>query len=515
MQAIDFSLYAPITSTTENPINTNKVYTLLALTNNQDIPTTNTLIKFGSSDEVGAFFGLSSNEYLRSIKYFSSYLGAQGIPPYIYFGKFISEDISPYLKSGVVSDPASKLTELKTITSGNLTYVIDGTSYSSTAINLSAATSLSNVAALIKAKILADHPSLTFFDIEYDGQNNIFVVSTTEVGDGKTLDYFSSTPSTGLATSLQLTKETNAILSQGATAKSVPDNLQALKSKLTDQFTFVFTDDMGGYLTQDVNFAFATWVGQQNDRFNSLVWSNEVALRSLTDTTSIWYRITQAEVKNCSIFDEVLYNNSERCFAYAGVFGSVDLSQTDSVMTAAFKSQDGLIPSVDDTEIANILNQKGINYYGVVTVEGGSIQTNIFYGGFLTGIWQFSDNLMDKVWVNYQVQTNLLRLQTTLPQIGSDKKGDAKIRIAISQAIQTALDNGIIAVGVIFDPIESLDILTKYGVSSQELTKNGYIILKNASTAFLRKNRMSPKWSIVYVRDSAVQFIPINTDTRY
>ncbi len=509
--SISFSVFNPITSIVENNISNAKIFAGLALTNNILIPTTNQMLKFISLDAVGDYFGLSSVEYARARKYFAAYSTAETTPAYIYFGKFISADIAPYLRSGKITNPTDKLTEIQAISSSSISVIVNGTTYATTLIDLSASTSLSNAATLLTSAITTAHAPLVTegFSITYDGVSNTFLSSLTTTGTSETMSYFTG----ALALVFNFTLANGAILSQGADAQSVPDNLQRLKPVFTDQFSIMFTDNMSGFITDAENVALAQWVSDQDSKYNSLVWDNEVALESATDTTSIWYQITQAGIENCSIFDEVNLDNSDRVFAYAGIIASLDLTQLNSAITPAFKTQDGLDPSVSDTDIAVILNTKKINYYGNVGISGSPTVLNFFYGGYTTGKWGYTDNLVGQVWIAYQCNIAIARLFTSIGQVINDPDGAGLVRASLTDAVETAVFNGIIAKGVNFDTATQLYIKTRYGINPVDLTNNGYVIINSPSTPSQRQNRISSVWSILYVKGSAIQFLPIRTDT--
>lgn len=516
MAAIDIGLYIPVTNTVSNPLNNAKSFAGLALSTSPYIPTSNPILQFTNLDDVGAFFGTSSTEYASARKYFASCVTAINFPPYIYFGLLTPSATSAILFGGSLTNPTATLTALQAITSGNLTVVLNGTSYATTAINLSSATSLSNAAILIETAIATAHPAIsTDFSIDYDGVRNRFTFSNLMTsGASNTTNYFSSS-SGNLATLLQMNQATNAVISNGSDAKTLTQNLTDLKGDFTDQFSIFFVDSDAGGDTPAKNLELAQWVSDQGDKYWSLVWSNEIALESLTDTTSVWYLITQAGINNCSIFDEVLYNNSDRVSAASGIFASVDLTQPNSAITLAWKQQDGLLPSVVNTSVAAILGQKGINYYGKVAFTGAPLTQDFFYPGAITGKWVFVDNLVGAVWIAYQCQFEVADVFLSVGQVPIDPDGQGQVRSALHTALEGSKANGIIATGLTFDTATSIEIKTTFGIDSIELTNNGYAILNTLPPAGLRKLRVSSPWYVLYTKGSAYQFLPINTRTYF
>lgn len=522
--AIDISTYIPVNSSVQNILSGRKIFAGIGLTINPLIPTTTPILQFTSSSAVSAYFGSSSNEYAAAVKYFATSTSATSKPQYIYFGKYVLDAIAPYLRSGVVSNTATKLTALQAITAGVMTVTVNGVAYSTTGIDLSAAASLTAVATALTTAIRTANAALVTadFTITWDATFKQFVASIPGTGATKTMNYFSSV-STNLATILQFTLAQNAVLSQGQNATSPADNMTNLSVGFTDQFSIIFVDTLGGDLDDTINFGVATWVSAQGDRYSHFLWSNEVALESQSDTTSIWYQVNQAGLNNISIFDEVLYNNSDRAFAAAGIFASVDLTQPNSAITLAFKTQTGLLPSVTSTAIAQILdgpgtvnpNGKSINYYGNVGIGGTNNQVNWFYGSYTTGKWTYIDNLVAQIWIAIQFQTSLANLFGSVGQVPNDPDGQGQIRSVLTAAANDCITNGIIAVGVVFDASTVQEIKTDFGVNAQELTNNGYVIVNSASSQALRQIRESSPWFFLYVKGSAIQYLPINTKTYY
>lgn len=517
---IPVSNYIPVTSNVNNALSSKKVFAGISLTANTLIPTTDIVKKFTSLAEVGDFFGNPSLEYTAARQYFASKKGVPYIPPYIYFGKYIVAEIAPYLRSGANANTATLLTTLKAITSGDITVKVNGTSYPTTGINLSTATSLSQVATLLTAAIVTANTELdssgSNFTITYSGTSNQFTASIPATGNSATMDYFTSTNVvTGLATVMRFTLATNAVLSQGSDALSPQENMTQLSAQFTDQFSIFFNDTMGGLLTDVINLAIAQWVSDAGDAYNFNCWSNEIALESATDTTSIWYLVTQAQLNNTSIFDEVLYNTSDRAAAAAGVFAAIDLTQSNSAITLAFKQQDGLLPSVNNGTIAKILDAKKINYYGAIGIQGTSTVINWFYGGYTSGKWSYIDNLVGQIWIALQSQINLVKTFTAAGQVANDPDGQTTIRTGLTQACEDAITSNIIVKGLTYDTQTAAEVLTNYGANIQELTNTGYIILNTLATQAVRQTRASSVWGILYAKGSAIQYVPINTTTFY
>ena len=124
----------------------------VGLTLNELMLTTNTRVPIGQILEcppgasVGNYFGATSNEATEAAVYYKGYNGATASPSNLLFAQYPTAPVGAYLRGGNIS--TLTLAQLQAI-SGVLTVTIDGTPTTSSAINLSAATSFSNAAELI------------------------------------------------------------------------------------------------------------------------------------------------------------------------------------------------------------------------------------------------------------------------------------------------------------------------------------------------------------------------------
>jgi hypothetical protein len=181
-------------------------------------------------------------------------------------------------------------------------------------------------------------------------------------------------------------------------------------------------------------------------------------------------------------------------------------------MTLAWKSQEGLIPTVTSTAIGKILNAKGVNYYGSYKLSGGKTLFNFFQTGGISGFWSFIDNLMAQVFISAQIQGDLAILFTSTPQVTSSD-GLSEINTTITSSMEKVVATKLVAKGLTFSPATAQSVLSTYGVSINELTVNGYIIRNDLPTEIQRKLRTSSTWFVLYVKNSAINILPINTVT--
>jgi Protein of unknown function (DUF3383) len=133
----------------------------LVLTTSNRVPI-GTVQSFPDALSVGDFFGLNSPEYGVAQVYFAGFTGASITPASLLFAQYPSavQGAYPILFGGPLGDQIT-LAQLKALAPGTLTIVVNGTSYTSTSINLASATSFSNAASIIQTALGVNDASFT------------------------------------------------------------------------------------------------------------------------------------------------------------------------------------------------------------------------------------------------------------------------------------------------------------------------------------------------------------------
>ena len=200
-----------VVGTGGNPLSLSTVI----LTEDTSIPI-GTVRPFTSADSVKSWFGETSPEGDAAIIYFLGFDKKTITPSTLWFSQYPTANVAAYLRSGKL---AMTLQKLQTF-SGTIAFVVNGASQTSSAINLSAATSFSNAASLIQA-------ACTGITCAYDVQRDAFVITSTLTGVASTMTYCTTGT---LANNLMLTEALGAVLSQGANAATNPATYAQLTS---------------------------------------------------------------------------------------------------------------------------------------------------------------------------------------------------------------------------------------------------------------------------------------------
>ena len=142
-------------------------------------------MSFSTAKEVGAFFGYESNEYNVAAQYFTGVNNQTKTIKTVWFGRDLTAVGSAWIRGGVSPDLAT----LKAITNGAFNISLNGSDVAITGVDLSAATSFSDVATTLTAEF-------TNAAVTYNTVLKQFVITSTLTGASSTIGY-GSAPSAG------------------------------------------------------------------------------------------------------------------------------------------------------------------------------------------------------------------------------------------------------------------------------------------------------------------------------
>ena len=166
------------------------------------------VLSFASAADVGAYFGLTSNQYAEAQVYFAGFTNASLRPGAMLFAQYNQTAAAGWMRGGNVSQvPLATLDAL----SGELKMYVAGTEYTSGAITLTALSSYSAIAAAIQSAFSTFAGTIT-----YDSTAGAFLFTTTGTGATETI----TTAISQTATSLTSTTS-GKVLTAGATTGTI------------------------------------------------------------------------------------------------------------------------------------------------------------------------------------------------------------------------------------------------------------------------------------------------------
>lgn len=534
------------------------------LTNGTRVPV-GTIASFTSAAQVTAYFGAGSTEALVGEKYFNGFDNSPVKPAQILFVQYPTATVGvpAYLRGGVVS--AMTITQLQAVTVGTITLTIDGVAVTSGTINLSAVTSFSDAATAITT-------ALNYFDAQVTASiagNTMTVTAVTSgalavgqvisgagvtagttitalgTGTGGTGTYtvsatqtvastaikggqavatydtiagafiitagtpgatsnITATNSNATANGLKLSLGTGAVTSQGA-ALGVPGTaMDAIIAQTQNFATFATLQKPSVFDMVD----FSKWANDHDARYVYVMWDSDITATTAGDT-SAGARIALAGYASTV----PIYTNTTSPVLAAFVMGaiaSIDFERVEGRTNLAFRSQDGLLPTVTNALIANQLMAHGYNFYGSYATANDDFV--FFYPGSATGPFAWIDSLVNQIWMNNEFQLALMNLLTAIPSIPYNVVGYSLIETALSDPIDAAVSFGAIRPGVPLSNLQAAQVNAAAGADvASVITQRGWYLQVAPASPEVRAARGSPPTTFWYTDGQSVQKISLNS----
>ena len=443
---------------------------------------------FASATAVAAFFGPSSPEAALATIYFGGFDNSTVKPGNLLFAQYAAAPVAAYVRSGSVA--GLTLAQLQAL-SGTLIVTIDGTLKTSSAINLSAATSFSSAATIIAAAFTSLGGTVT-----YDSVRGAFVFTSATTGVTSTIGFCSGT----LATGLNLTSATGAVTSQGAIASTPAGAMAAITAATLNWAAFMTTFEP---VIAD-KLAFAAWVNGQNNRFAYVEWDTDITATASGNTTSFGAQL----VANNSSGSVPIYGNASHAAFVLGSIASIDFARTNGRITFAFKAQSGLVASVTDQTVAANLIANGYNFYGAyATANQGFV---FLYPGLVSGNYKFLDEYVNEIWLNNQLQLALVSLLAAVTSVPFNNQGYSLIDAACMDPINAAINFGAMRPNVPLSSSQAAQVNNAAGAAIDTvLSSRGWYLQIKPATAQVRAARGTPPCTLWYMDGGSVQAITL------
>lgn len=444
---------------------------------------------FSSASAVSAFFGAGSTEYALSQIYFSGYDGSTAKPGTLFFAPFVDVARAAWLQSG--SWVGLSLDDLKAVGSGTLIITVDGVAKTSSSIALGSIASFAAAATAIAAAFTGSPITCV-----WDAVKSMFIITSATTGATSTITVATGT----ISTALKLTTATGAVLSQGsaiATPGAAMDSVVMVTQNWAS-FTTIWEP-----VTADKQL-FAVWASAQNSRYAYIAWDTD-AQAIVANTTTAFGALAKSLA-----YDGVLavYNTKELGVFILGLIASIDFSRRDGRITAAFKSQAGLTPTVSDQTTADVLLANGYSFYGsYATATQGFV---FLYNGQMSGKWKWLDTFVDQVFLNSQFKTALIGLLTNNNSIPYNDQGFSLVRATMIDPIVSAINFGTIRTGVVLSASQAAQVNAAAGRDvASTIQQQGYYLQVLDPGATVRGNRGTPVINFWYTDGGAIQQITV------
>lgn len=489
--AITFKKYVDITSGVGGSGNVRARDLIGRIFSTNPLIPTKSLIEFTSADEVGVYFGTTSEEYKRAAAYFGFVSKQITRAKKISFARWVDAAVAPriYGRRGTQA-----LGSWTSITSGNLVMTIGGVTNTMSALNFSGAASLAQVATIIQTAIRTKTGTQwTAATVTYDATRQSFNFEGGATGAAG----ISVTPGGAGDISGQLGWDTGAVFSSGAAVETITQTLVASADASNNFASFAFIPA----LTQDQTVEAATWNDLQNVMYMFMV-----------PVTAANYAAIETALVGLSGSAITLSPLSGEYPELAPMIlmASTDYSKRNSVMNYMFQIFT-LTPSVQSTADALMYDAARINYYGRTQTAGQLLE--FYQDGVMTGlpVDPVDQNIYaNEIWLKDAAAGGIMTLLLSLNKISANARGRAQLMSQIqATAVEPALFNGTISVGKVLENDDKLYIgeLTNDELAWYQVQTIGYwldvVFVRFVDQSGIQKYKAV--YTLIYSKDDTIR----------
>ena len=330
MQKIPLSVDFNITPNVVTPAGSAVDANGLMLTDNELIPV-GRVVSFYTAAEVSALVGSTAKEFLAAQQYFSGYENASVTPGELLMYRVVETSVSGYLLSGSLKGVTLKT--LQAIPEGTITLFVDGASVTSASVDLSTATSFSDIAVKLETGIGAEKVSVNWLPLA-----SRFIIRSATTGVNSEVSL--AVPG-ALADGLSLTQDTAATVSPGSDAVTLTDTMHDIINMNQNWILFNALIDFNDEQKAEL----CAWASSSKNRFGYVVHDDSKAA-------------TVANNASCFVQQVVIANGYENIFPVYGSYlysvtalayaASLDFSRFNGRVSFKFRSIPGLAPNVSD-----------------------------------------------------------------------------------------------------------------------------------------------------------------------
>lgn len=453
------------------------------------------VVQFASAQAVANYFGSLSEEASMASMYFSGYVNTTSLPDKIFFARYNGEAVGAWLRGAKYT---GNLAVLQAVTNGAMVISIDNTPHTLSSVDLSAATSFSQVAEAIQTALTT--AGATGAKVTYSSQTGAFQIDSPTTGASSAVA-FPTPPEAGtdLGALLLLTEQSGAVQSVGMAGQTLPDCMTNVLLYARDWVTFstVWEPEL------DDKIALAQWCAGYDTRFVYVMWDTDNAAQVAGSTASAGYQIAKVLELDGTV---PVFNTPELAAWVMGTAASINFEETNGRLTFAFKQGEGLAVTCDNDENYDALIANGYNCYADFATA--SSQFKFFQNGQVSGKWGWLDTYLDAIAIKDGLQLNLLDLFKAVKCIPYNESGYGMIRTACLDTITRFLDFGAIRTGVTLSNTQKVQLLAEIGLDvSQTLETQGWYMQVKDPGATVRGQRQSPECKFYYMDGGSVQQI--------
>lgn len=403
---------------------------LLILGDSNVVDMTERLRLYTTLDAVAADFGTAAPEYKAAALYF----GQTPQPAVLYIGKWARTATPGQLKGGILSPSQQQLSNFTAVTNGACSISIDGgAAQSLSSLNFSGASNLNGVASILSTAISGA-------TVTWDAVSSRFIITSDTTGASSEVD-FATAPGAGtdITPLFRIAEDDEGYLVPGFDAETAVNAVQELANMSADWYGLYIASSVAP--NDDAVQAVAGFIeGSGLSRIYGATTKSTAVLDS-NQTSDIASKLKALGYKRTFI----QYSSTNE-HAAASIFGrafTVNFDGSNTTLTIKFKQEPGVAAEKLTANQAQALRDKNCNVFVAYNNDTNIIQEGVMVNGY------FFDEVHGTDWLQNAVQTAVWNLLYTSPtKIPQTDAGINQIRTTISQVLEQAVTNGLVAPGV-------------------------------------------------------------------
>lgn len=491
MSTIPLSVDFRVTPNVVTPAGTALDANGLVLTDNELIPV-GQVAEFTNSASIAELLGTDAPEYKAAQLYFSGYSNSSVTPGKLMMSRVITAAVAGWLLSGSLK--GVPIATLKAIPAGTITLDVDGAPVTSASIDLSTATSYSDIATKVQTGI---GPGVT---VTWNSIAQRFLIKSATTGATSSV---SAATAGALATGLKLTTATAATTSPG----SAPVAMTAMMNSIVDQNQGWVLFSSLTELSDANKTELCAWASASNNRYGYVVHDPSA---------------TALVPNNAACFNQavVVANGYENVFPVYGTYlyaipalayaASLDFARTGGRVTYKFRDFPGLAPNVSDRTSYDALVSNGYNFYGSYSLN----QTMARYtsDGAISGKFPWLDSWVSQVWMNANLVGAFVNLFQNNASYSFNQKGYSAVSAAVIDVANQGKNFGAIQTGVTLDAAQIAIINGTVGKNiANTLYSEGWYLFIPTQTGAARLERDLKGVIFYYVDGGMIQSIDMSS----
>ncbi len=409
---------------------------LLILGDSGVIDTTTRYRLYTSLAGVTGDFPNSSPEYLAAVIAF----GQNPQLSQLYIGAWARTATKGTLIGATLSAAQQSVSNFNSISNGGIDLVINGTNYNLTGLNFTAITSMTAVAAVLQAALVA--AATVIWNPIYD----YFQVTSLTTGTTSTVSFATTGSPTDVSVLMGLNASVSGSYTVGGIAAESP--LSCLTTLATMTNAWYGAMFAASVMPADSDYvACAGFIQGSGVTRIFGITSQEAACLNASLTTDIGSQLEALGYSRAF----VQYSSSSP-YAVAAIFGlafTCNFNGSNTLYTLKFDTESGVVAETLTETQAAALNGKNINVfvnYNIQTSTGASIAI-LQQGTMANGT--FFDVIHGTDWLQNAIQTAIFNLlYTVTTKIPQTDAGVTQIVNVITQQLQQSVVNDLVAPGV-------------------------------------------------------------------